>query len=246
MATTSFDTLVSYLRRMTPVSGAAEQEDALLLAHFAQGDESAFTTLVRRYAPLVWGVCSRVLPRTQDAEDAFQATFLVLVREARSLSGGRPLGPWLHRVASRTAVKARARAARQSARETSAKVEPAVESSSDVLANEVKAILDEEVGRLPEKYRQPVVLCYLEGLTNEEAARRLACPHGTILSRLSRAASDCAAGCFAAGWVSPPPSWPACWARLRSGPCRPPSSTTCCAPGRWFARRGFRLCDLAC
>jgi RNA polymerase sigma factor (sigma-70 family) len=188
MALTSFDTLMSYLRRMPPAAAAPEQEDSLLLTWFSQGDDGAFATLVKRYGPLVWGVCSRILLQVQDAEDAFQATFFVLARKASSLRGTRPLGPWLHCVASRIAVKARARAARRSAREatTAATTEPAVE-APDGMAHELRTVLDEEVGRLPEKYRLPVVLCYLEGLTNEEAARRLACPHGTILSRLARA-----------------------------------------------------------
>jgi RNA polymerase sigma factor (sigma-70 family) len=182
----TFDSLVSYLRRTRP-SSSGEQEDDRLLAGFVAGNQSAFTDLVVRYAPLVWGVCRRVLPRPQDAEDAFQAVFLVLARKAPSLCGSGGLGPWLHRVASRTAVKARARVARLASRETRAEAEPPAAPSPDLLAREARVVLDEEVSRLPDKYRLPVVLCYLEGLTNEEAARRLACPHGTVLSRLSRA-----------------------------------------------------------
>ncbi len=185
MANSSFDTLVSYLHGMVP--DRPQQDDGLLLTHFAQGDESAFASLVRRHAALVWGVCRRKLGNAQDAEDAFQATFLVLARKAPTLARIGPLGPWLHRVASRTAVKARVRAARLAARETAAAVEPSVESAPDTSQPELRAVLDEEVSRLPEKYRLPVVMCYLEGVTNEEAARRLALPRGTILSRLARA-----------------------------------------------------------
>jgi RNA polymerase sigma factor (sigma-70 family) len=183
MALSGLDSLVCYLRKVTPAGEPGD--DGQLLARFTAGDELAFAALVHRYAALVWGVCRRCLPRQADAEDAFQATFLVLVRKAGSLGRGGPLGPWLHQVANRTAVKARVRAARQASRESAVAVQaPAV---GDEVPAELRELLDEEVGRLPEKYRQPVVLCYLEGLTNEQAADRLGCPRGTVVSRLSRA-----------------------------------------------------------
>jgi RNA polymerase sigma factor (sigma-70 family) len=186
MAMTSIDALVSYLRHFGPAPTGEPEDDGRLLDRFARGDELAFTALMTHYAGLVWGVCRRALPQAQDAEDAFQATFLVLFRKASSLSGG-PLGPWLHRVAGRIAAKARARAARRAVREHPAgacvTVDPASEGTGGDLTGETRAVIDEEVGRLPEKYRLPVVLCYLEGLTGEEAARRLSCPPGTILSR---------------------------------------------------------------
>jgi RNA polymerase sigma factor (sigma-70 family) len=178
--------VLSYLRRLAP-EASAHDEDGPLLSRFLQGDAAAFTTLVGRHAPLVWGVCRRLLGPSPDAEDAFQATFVVLVQKAASLADGRPLGPWLHKVASRTATKARARAAKRRSREASVEVEPAAADPAIASQRELGAILEEELGRLPEHYRRPVVLCYLEGLTNEEAARRLDCSKGTILSRLSRA-----------------------------------------------------------
>ncbi len=177
--------VLSYLRRLAPE--AAADDDGPLLSRFVQGDSAAFTVLVGRHAPLVWGVCRRLLGPSPDAEDAFQATFVVLVEKAASLADGRPLGPWLHTVASRTAAKARARAAKRRAREANVEVEPAAEDPAPGHQREVGAILEEELGRLPEHYRRAVVLCYLEGLTNEEAARRLDCPKGTVLSRLARA-----------------------------------------------------------
>jgi RNA polymerase sigma factor (sigma-70 family) len=182
MAVPGLDSVVSYLRQVTPSAGASDDE--LLLARFGAGDELAFAALVHRYAGLVWSVCRRTLAQTADAEDAFQATFLILTQQARSLRHRGPLGPWLHVVASRTATKARARALRRASRETSASVEPA---GCDPAPDDTRGLIDEEVGRLPEKYRLPVILCYLEGLTNEQAAERLGCPKGTILSRLSRA-----------------------------------------------------------
>src|SRR5437868_1746357 len=118
MALSGLDSIVSYLRKVTPAGEAGD--DGELLARFTAGDELAFAALVHRYAALVWGVCRRALPRQADAEDAFQATFLVLFRKARSLGRVGPLGPWLHRVASRTAVKARVCAARRASREAGA------------------------------------------------------------------------------------------------------------------------------
>lgn len=181
---TSFRGVLTYLRRLAP-QGA--DEDGALLARFAEGDAPAFTTLVGKYAPLVWGVCRRLLGPSPDAEDAFQATFVVLVRKASSLDRAAPIGPWLHKVASRTALKARARTLKRQARETQVDVEPTTSDPPTACQRELGVILEEELSRLPEHYRRPVVLCYLEGLTNEEAARRLDCPKGTILSRLSRA-----------------------------------------------------------
>jgi RNA polymerase sigma factor (sigma-70 family) len=184
MAQSGLDSVVCYLRKFTPSGELGD--DGQLLARFAAGEEQAFAALMNRYAGVVWGVCRRTLSHQADAEDAFQATFLVLLRKAPALGRGGPLGPWLHRVASRTAVKARVRAARVTSRESAAAV-PEAATASDEPDGELRAVLDEEVSRLPEKYRLPVVLCYLEGLTNEQAADRLGCPRGTILSRLSRA-----------------------------------------------------------
>src|SRR5262245_50032712 len=184
MSLMSLTGVLSYLRRLHP--GEEPDEDGELLARFAAGDDAALEALVRRHAPMVWGACRRALARQADAEDAFQATFLVLARKARSLADGRPLAPWLHTVATRTAAKARALALRRAAREVGP-VEVAVSDADEVSLREARAVVDEEVGRLPAKYREPVVLCYLQGQTNEEAARRLGCPKGTVLSRLARA-----------------------------------------------------------
>jgi RNA polymerase sigma factor (sigma-70 family) len=159
--------------------------DAELLRRFAARDESAFARLVERHGPMVRGVCRRVLRHEQDAEDAFQATFLVLARKARSVSGPGRLANWLYGVAYRVALKARARSAwwRASRREVGDMAAP--EHTPEMVWADLRPVLDEEVSRLPEKYRLPFVLCYLEGRTNEEAARLMACPKGTVLSRLA-------------------------------------------------------------
>jgi RNA polymerase sigma factor (sigma-70 family) len=189
MASGALNTVLHYLRRLGPAAEGDALGDAhLLLRYTRHGDEAAFAALVRRHGPLVWGVCSRVLGGGPDAEDAFQATFLVLVRKAGALRGPDALGPWLYGVASRVARKARAAAARRQRRERAlAEDVPAVGAPGDAVWRDLRPVLDEEVSRLPDKYRAAVVLCYLEGLSDAEAARRLACPRGTVHSRLARA-----------------------------------------------------------
>ncbi len=147
--------------------------------------ESAFTILLERHGPMVWGVCRRLLPDRYAAADAFQATFLVLVGRASAVRVDDSLGPWLHGVSRRVAARARATSLRRRARETGW-VEAVAGPAPDPDRAERLAILDEEIGRLPERQRAAVVLCDLEGLPHEEAARRLGCPVGTVESRLSR------------------------------------------------------------
>ncbi len=160
--------------------------DGELLARFvATGDEAAFEVLVHRLGPMVLGVCRRMLGDRHDAEDAFQATFLVLARRAASVDPPDRVGPWLYGVARRVADRARAVRARRRSRESAGNVpEPAVDSASDV--DHVLPLLDRELGRLPEKYRAPIVLCHLEGKPYREAARQLGCPEGTLAGRLTR------------------------------------------------------------
>ena len=163
--------------------------DRQLLERFVNRNDSsaedAFTILVERHGPMVWGVCRRLLPDRDAAADAFQATFLVLVRRARAVRVDDSLGPWLYGVSRRVAARARATSLRRRARETGG-VEAVAGPAPDPGRAERLAILDEEIGRLPERQRAAVVLCDLEGLPHEEAARRLGCPVGTVESRLSR------------------------------------------------------------
>jgi RNA polymerase sigma factor (sigma-70 family) len=149
-------------------------------------DETAFETLVQRHGPMVLSVCARVLDRPHDAEDAFQATFLILVRKARSLHNPELLGNWLYGVAYRVARKARAQAARRCQHERQAVPMASADPLREVSWRELRSVLDRELQVLPRKYRAPLVLCYLEGLTNEEAARRLGWPAGSISYRLAR------------------------------------------------------------
>jgi RNA polymerase sigma factor (sigma-70 family) len=187
MSKAQLHTVLRQLNRTLQMSGEDGLTDEQLLANFvARRDEAAFELLVWRHGAMVLSTCRRLLRDAQEAEDALQATFLVLARKAGSIRRGQALGGWLHRVASRLARRIRARAARQprcQSLETDVADRPAVD---QLLWNDLGPVLDEEVNRLPEKYRQPVILCYLEGQSNEEAARRLGCPRGTILSRLAR------------------------------------------------------------
>jgi RNA polymerase sigma factor (sigma-70 family) len=179
--------LLRFLRRFA-LPGGDEAEDSQLLARFAYGrDDAAFSALVARHGPMVLGVCRRLLRREQDAEDAFQATFLVLARKAGSLGRPEAVANWLYGVAYRTALEARARAAKRQTRERELTEEPAVDPSNTDVGDDLRAVLDSEINRLPDKYRSALVLCHLEGRTNEEAARLLHCPKGTILSRLATA-----------------------------------------------------------
>jgi RNA polymerase sigma factor (sigma-70 family) len=187
MANGRTNSLLRFLRRISvtvPDSGRTDGE--LLRLFVARRDETAFAALVQRHGPMVWGVCRRVLSDAHDADDAWQAVFLVLARKAPSLRRPELLGNWLYGVACRTAAKARGLAIRRRSRE-----EPLVEdvpaTAGDSDWRELRPLLDEELQRLPEKYRAPLVLCYLEGKTYVETAQTLGWAEGTVSGRLARA-----------------------------------------------------------
>jgi RNA polymerase sigma factor (sigma-70 family) len=162
--------------------------DAQLIAQFVnQRDETAFTTLLRRHGPMVRAVCLRELHDVNDAEDAFQATFMVFVRKANTLSQRERVASWLHGVAQRIARKARVLQVRRRAVALDLRDVAAPEMMCDLAWRELQFVLDEEIGGLPAKYRDPIVLCYLEGLTYSAAANRLGVPAGTVSGRLDRA-----------------------------------------------------------
>jgi RNA polymerase sigma factor (sigma-70 family) len=180
--------VIRFVRHLAAVHGAIDWPDGQLLQRFAsQGDEDAFAVLVRRHGPMVLAACRRVLNDAHAAEDCFQTTFLTLARKAGSLRWPESLGPWLYGVASRTALKARAREARRRARERRAAVPEAVEPLDHFVWRDLRAVLDEAVQRLPDKYRVPFVLHCLQAMTVAEVARRLGCPQGTVAARLARA-----------------------------------------------------------
>jgi RNA polymerase sigma factor (sigma-70 family) len=176
------------IRGLVGPGGVSAPSDAQLVALFAdRRDEASFAELVRRHGGLVLGVCRRVLDDYHAAEDAFQATFLVLARKAASIRKRQLVASWLFGVAYRIAGKARAAMARRRAREQEWCPRPRVDPTADLVWRELRPVLDEEVSRLPDKYRQPVVLCYLENKSNVEAARQLGWSKGTVSGRLARA-----------------------------------------------------------
>jgi RNA polymerase sigma factor (sigma-70 family) len=171
----------------TAGGAVASTTDRELLRRFADaGDQAAFATLFRRHSGMVFGACRRALSNSHDAEDACQATFLVLARKARSGHWQPSLANWLYSTARRVARNARVVAERRTRREGRAAVPEAVEPVDQMSARELLAALDEELDRLPPRYREPLVLCYLQGLSRDEAATRLGVPPATLKCHLER------------------------------------------------------------
>ncbi|CAN5540427.1 hypothetical protein BH10PLA2_BH10PLA2_16860 [soil metagenome] len=200
METSGLNAVIRHVRRV--VLGSSSDEE-LLLAIASRRDSDAFEVLLKRHGPMVWAVCRRVLRQTQDAEDAFQATFLVLIRKAGAIRKRTSLPSWLHGVAYRTSRKAVVMRARRLVHESQT---PARVSTAEV---EDHSDLDLEVNALPEKYRLPVLLCELQGRTRKEAAEMLKIPEGTLSSRLAAARKTLAqrlrqrGACFMAGTAAP-------------------------------------------
>src|SRR5687767_8888778 len=169
------------------VLGTPDVPDADLLARFvASRDEDAFAEIVRRHGPMVLAACRRVTGRPHDADDAFQAAFLVLARRAAHISRPELLANWLYGVACRTALEARAARRRSEERVVQTAPEPAAPTPPDDTA-ELRKVIDEELAKLPDKYRSAVVLCDLEGLPRAAAAAQLGISEGTLSSRLAHA-----------------------------------------------------------
>ena len=188
MANGQLTAVVRHLRQLIRRQGAGEVADSQLLERFVrQRDEAAFEVLVWRHGPAVLGLARRLLHDAHDAEDVLQATFLTLVRKAGSIGKRASLGSWLYKVAFRIALRARARASRANSCPALVEDLPAAEQPDAAAWRELRPILDEAIQRLPEKYRTPIVLCYLQGKTNREAAEQLGCPIATVCTRLARA-----------------------------------------------------------
>jgi RNA polymerase sigma factor (sigma-70 family) len=188
-ATTPVSRVIDNLRRTLLRDGGADLTDGQLLDRFVSfREEAALEVLVRRHAAMVWGVCLRLLQNDQDAEDAFQATFLVLVRKAASVWPRDMVANWLYGVAHQTALKARQTMAKRRTREKQVTTmpEPAAEREADDW-RDLQPLLDQELSRLPAKYRSAIVLCDLEGKSRKEAAGQLKIPEGTLSSRLTTA-----------------------------------------------------------
>jgi len=188
MATARTSEIIRDLRRAALLGDSMSMTDGQLLEYFiARRDEAAFEALLRRHGPMVLNLCRRMIGNLQDAEDAFQAAFLVLARKAAVVVPREGVGNWLYGVAYRTARRAKAASARHYAREKQVKdmPHPAIEQVPG--SGDAELVLDEELNKLPAKYRLPIVLCELEGRTRKDVARQLKLPEGTLSSRLATA-----------------------------------------------------------
>jgi RNA polymerase sigma factor (sigma-70 family) len=187
MATTARDKAIEQLRRVLRVGDPAEESDCTLLGRFLdERDESAFEIMMRRHGPMVWAVCRRILRHPQDAEDAFQASFLVFVRKAATVRPRAMLGNWLHGVARQTAIRLRSLSAKRTGREKQVASMPEPQASAGSLPADWQELFDQELSRLPDKYRIVVIVCDLEGKSGKEAARQLGWPEGSVWGRLAR------------------------------------------------------------
>jgi RNA polymerase sigma factor (sigma-70 family) len=188
MARAPLRTVLHHLQTLAAARDTKDQTDAELLDTFtSQNDQAAFTALVQRHGPLVLAVCRRVLHQFQEAEDAFQATFLLLARRAAGIRKTESLASWLHGVAYRMATNARRAAERRRRHEERAQANPPANPAWEVVWREVQCALDQEIQRLPPRYREPFVLCCLENRSGAEAARQLRLKDGTVWSRLAHA-----------------------------------------------------------
>jgi RNA polymerase sigma factor (sigma-70 family) len=187
MATANLNTFLHHLTRQMAAEALADQSDQQLIEKALAGrDEAVFRAIVRRHGAMVYRVCLRVLRHDQDAEDAFQATFLVLAGRLGSVRKHTSLASWLHGVARRVALQARDRVLTRRRHEQEAAA-PRDTSPDDAASGDVREVLDAELARLPEKWRLPLILCYLEGRTQDEAAGLLGWSKNTLRNRLGEA-----------------------------------------------------------
>lgn len=187
MARSKLTDAIRHVRQLLGAPQGADLNDRQLLDRFSSSrDEGAFATLVRRHGPLVLGVCRRILANPHDADDAFQATFLVLVHKAASIGWRESIGNWLSNVAYHVATRARRGAARRRKHEQQASTMSPTEPTSSLDFSALEPILDDELHRLPEKYRMPLLLCYLQGKSRDEAAGQLGWTAGEVKGRLER------------------------------------------------------------
>jgi RNA polymerase sigma factor (sigma-70 family) len=179
--------VLHHLRRLTSTTATGPEHDRQLLERFTQRrEEAAFEALLDRHGAMVLRVCRRILHDAHEAEDAFQATFLILARKAGAIRRQQSLGSWLYSVAYHVAIRARAGAVRREELLAHVPHRPAVDPLAEVSGRELMQVLDDELQRLPEKYRMPLLLCYLEGHTQDEAARQLGWSSQVLRGRLER------------------------------------------------------------
>ncbi len=183
-----FADLLQYLRRTCAIQASRDLDDGELLRRFlAHRDQAAFAALVHRHGPMVLSLGKRLLGDAHLAEDVFQATFLVLVRRAASLRRHKPLAGWLYAVARRIALRARGDVANRRDKERRLTAMASTEPLDELTWQELRTVLDEEIGQLGDKHSAPVVLCYFQGLSLDQAAKELGCPKSTLARRLAKA-----------------------------------------------------------
>jgi RNA polymerase sigma factor (sigma-70 family) len=187
MAIKQMSEVIRHLRRTVSQRGDERTDAQLLESFLRQREEAALAVLIRRHGPMVWGVCRRLLRSHHDAEDAFQATFLVLVQKGTTIRDPEMVGNWIYGVAHQTAVRMRTTAAKRGARERQMTEMPEPAAAEHDLRNDLRPLLDRALTRLPDKYRVLIVLCDLEGKTRKQVARQLTLPEGTVAGRLARA-----------------------------------------------------------
>jgi RNA polymerase sigma factor (sigma-70 family) len=221
MANATSSPLLQFLRRIPVDPRGSTVPDQELLQRFLGGrEEAAFAAILHRHGPMVLDVCRGVLANESDVEDAFQATFLVLAHRAASIRQWHTLGSWLHGVAYRTALKARAEAAR---RRHEAAVPPRQARDGDPATwAEARQLVHEELGRLSDRHREPLVLCYLQGKTQDEAARLLGLSKGTLKRRLERGRAVLRARLVRRGLGAPALLLLSAWPSARASGCVPP------------------------
>ena len=222
MVRSDISSVLQYIRGLAAADKLVSVPDRQLLRRFVEyHEEAAFATLLQRHGPMVLGLCRRMLRQTQDAEDAFQATFLLLARGADGIRNPDAVGGWLHGVALRVASKLRAKAARQSdAKKTADRAErafpgagttpPASDPTEEATWKELRVVLDEELDRLPLELRAPLVLCYLEGRTQDEGARQLGWSRRVFRRRLEKGRRAWLGGWRGAASPSRRPYSPSC------------------------------------
>jgi RNA polymerase sigma factor (sigma-70 family) len=242
MSISPANSVVDHLRRVVLLRDSHGMPDGQLLESFiAHRDEAAFATLVTRHGPMVMGVCRRILGNHHDAEDAFQATFLVLARKAASIVPREMLGNWLYGVAYRAAAKVRAMNARRRAKEREMTEMPVpVAARQDDLWRDLRPLLDCQLNCLPDNYRVAIVLCDLEGKSGRDAARQLGWPEGTLSSRLARGRKLLAKRLTRRGLEVSGGALAMMLARADASACVPErvATTTIMAAGRITARAG--------
>ena len=230
--------VIRHLRTTVLLSDGAGLTDGQLLERFIDSrEEAAITALVRRNASMVWEVCRRVLRDHHDAEDAFQATFLVLVRKAESIAPRQMIANWLYGVAHQTALNAKEAALKRRGRERQVMEMPEPKVAQQDRPSSLDALLDQELSRLPNKYRVAIVLCDLKGKTRKDAACQLNIPEGTLSTRLMRAQNASQAAAM-------DPTKPSDYCQFINWIADPEFGFRCCA--RFINRRNHQSCKPAC